>query len=503
MSFVSFVRNLPFTIRSQWKIASSHKVHKEHRGGFSITMRRKWPFCIIALSLVLPCGNLFAQEKDRSLAFVNVHVIAMTAERVLYNHTVIVRNGQIAAIRRTKRGARVQADTIIDGGGKQYLIPGLADLHVHLRSPDELVSYLAFGVTTILHLSGAMRGAPDLLRYRAQLRQDELLGPTLFTSGPNVDGDPPIFPSVSVVVKTAVEARRVAAEQKRAGYDLIKVYNRLSPDAYTALVAAARELGLAVVGHIPRQVGLEGALQEGQAMIAHGEEYFFTYFGGASDARLQAGSVSMPDESRVPQIARATRKANVAVTPNLSFIAVTKRMLEDVEGVFQDAEAKYLHPDVLRMWQSNNPTKRPDREQFAARERVKYPFVQRLTRGLNQAGVLLLLGTDSSAAGLFPGRAAHLELRELVAAGLTPYQALATGTRNAGQFIAAQVRGADRFGTITVGGRADLVLLDRNPLENIDHTLTIAGVMARGRWLPGAELQRLRDEIAATYEGKK
>ena len=99
-------------------------------------MRRKWSFCIIALSLVLNCGNLLAREKDRSLAFVNVHVIPMTAERVLYNRTVIVRNGKITAIRRTEKGARAQADTIIDGGGKQYLIPGLADLHVHLRSPD-------------------------------------------------------------------------------------------------------------------------------------------------------------------------------------------------------------------------------------------------------------------------------------------------------------------------------------------------------------------------------
>lgn len=155
------------------------------------------------------------------------------------------------------------------------------------------------------------------------------------------------------------------------------------------------------------------------------------------------------------------------------------------------------------MWQSNNPTRRRDLEQFTAREQVKYPFVQHLTKGLSDAGVLLLLGTDSSAPGLFPGHSAHLELPELVAAGLTPYQALAAGTRNAGRFIAERVHSAETFGTITVGGRADLILLEQNPLADINHVAAIRGVMVRGRWLPKAELQLLRNEVAAKYREKK
>ncbi len=439
-------------------------------------------------------GPPISPPRPATVAFVNVNVIPMDSERVLTEQTVIVRDGRIVELGPTKSVFVSRGALVVDGRGK-YLMPGLADLHVHLRSTDELISYLAYGVTTVLHMSGAMRGARDLLQYRARLAQGELLGPTLYTSGPNVDGDPPIFPGVSVAVKTPEEARRVADEQHRAGYDVIKVYNRLPLDAYVALVAAAKERGLAVVGHLPRQVGLERALQEGQAMIAHGEEYFFTYFGGASDARMQGGAIAPPDESKIPLAAQATRKAGTAVTPNLSFIASTRRMLEDLEGVLADPEVKYLHPEVLRMWRSNNPTQRRDVEQFTARERVKYPFVQRLTKGLSDAGVLLLLGTDSSAPGLFPGQSAHLELRELVAAGLTPYQALAAGTRNAGQFIAERVRKAERFGTITPGARADLILLERNPLADINHLSALTGVVVRGRWLPKDELQRLRREV--------
>jgi hypothetical protein len=443
-----------------------------------------------------------AATAPQVVAFVNVNVITMERERVLAGQTVIVRDGRIAALGPERSVSPPKGALLIDGRG-QYLIPGLADLHIHLRSTDELLSYLAYGVTTVLHLSGATSGAPDLLRYRAQLRQGELLGPTLYTSGPTVDGDPPIFPNVSVVVKTPEEARRIVEQQQRAGYDLIKVYNRLAPDAYDALLAAAKQQGIAVVGHLPRQVGLEHALRAGQAMIAHGEEYFFTYFGGASDVRLPGGAIVPPDESKIPLVAEWTRKAGVAVTPNLSFIASTKRMLEDLNGVLTDPETRYLHPNVRQMWQSNNPARRRDLEQFTTREGVKYPFVQRLTKGLSDAGALLLLGTDASAPGLFPGQSAQLELRELVAAGLTPYQALATGTRNAGKFVSEHVRGAEKFGTITVGGRADLILLDQNPLVDIKHISAVHGVMARGRWLPLAELQRLREEVARKYEKGK
>ncbi|MEW6211856.1 MAG: amidohydrolase family protein, partial [Acidobacteriota bacterium] len=130
---------------------------------------------------------------------------------------------------------------------------------------------------------------------------------------------------------------------------------------------------------------------------------------------------------------------------------------------------------------------------------IKYPLVKALTEGFSNAGVLLLLGTDASAPGLFPGRSAHLELRELVNAGLTPYEALASGTRNAGLFIVKRLANSKRFGMIEVGQRADMVLLRENPLKNIEAISKISGVMVRGRWMTATELEKMRSDVAANY----
>lgn len=436
-----------------------------------------------------------ADEKHQVVAFIGVNIIPMDRERVLRERTVIVKDGVIVSIG-PSRSARIPDDALkIDGRG-QYLLPGLTDAHVHIRDRGELVSYLAYGVTTVFQ----MRGSPEILKLREEIVDGKTLGPSIFTTGPLVDGNPPIYGGRNtIVVTTTEEAKRTVADQKRAGYDFIKVYNRLDPDSYEAIIIAAILNDIAVVGHIPRKVGAERAIKNQQAMIAHGEEFFFTYFGGPADKLNQSENRAKPDESKIPALAQAVARAGIAVTPNLSFIASTKMQLEDIDSVLSNPETKYLHPDVLSMWKSNNPTKRRDLEQFTEREKIKYPLVKALTKGLNDARVLLLLGTDASAPGLFPGSSAHLELRELVAAGLTPFEALSAGTHNAGLFIIKRLARSKRFGMIQAGQRADMILLSENPLKNIDAISKISGVMVRGRWLTAGELQKMRDDVAANY----
>ncbi len=234
-------------------------------------------------------------------------------------------------------------------------------------------------------------------------------------------------------------------------------------------------------------------------MFVHGEEYFFTYFYGDVDSHLDRGEVPFVEETRIPDAVRMTRAAGVAVTPNLSFVAMTRRQLDDMDAVLADPEVRYLHPNVLSRWESHNPTRRADLDQFNKSEQAKYPFLRRLTKELNDAGVLLLLGTDASVSGLFPGKSAHVELRELVDAGLTPYEALTTGTRNAGEFISRHVSSTKLFGTVALGQRADLILLRGNPLINIDNISNIEGVMRRGRWLSNIALEKMREEVAKSY----
>jgi imidazolonepropionase-like amidohydrolase len=428
--------------------------------------------------------------RERTVAFINVNVLPMDQETTLKNQTVVVQDGKIAFIGAADQ-IEIPDNAFKVDGRNQFLMPGLADMHVHIRDEKELISYLSYGVTTVLN----MRGTPEILRLRTRIENNEIIAPTIFTASPLLDGDPPIWSGSGTIVLTNPEdAERVVIEQKRAGYDFIKIYNRLTPDVYHALLEAAKQNNIGTVGHIPRQVGAEEALKAGQTMIAHGEEFFFTYFGGPTDKLNQAKNRSKPDEGKIPAIARQTHKVGTAITPNLSFIEATKRQLENFDAVISDAEATFLTPDVLSMWRSSNPNNRRDLEQFKERERLKYPLVKALTKGFHDAGVLLLLGTDASAPGLFPGKSAHTELRELVNAGLTPFQALSTGTRNAGGFITANVKAATPFGTISVGQKADLILLEKNPLQDINAISKINGVMVRGRWMPQAELQRMRRE---------
>jgi len=459
------------------------------------------PLLLFALLTFSACsGDSASGEqvvlRDGVVAFTNVNVLPMNEERVLREQTVVVREGIVVEVASTD-AIEVPPDVRrIDGEGR-YLLPGLTDFHVHLRSPDEFLSYLAHGVTTVVHMSGAMGGAPDLLRYRDEIAHGDRLGPTLYTTGPILDGSPPLFAGVSTVVTTPEQARRAVAEQHEGGYDLIKVYNNLTPDVLTAAVEAAHERGMVVAGHIPRKAGragaLQGALEAGQDVIAHGEEYFFTYFYAGVDSLLDQGEVPYPDEGGISDAVRMTREAGTAVIPNLSFVAMTRHQLDDLEGVLTDPEARYLHPDVRAMWKEQNPTRRADLERFDRRERAKHRFLQRLTKALSEADVPLLLGTDASAPGMYPGASAHLELRELVAAGLTPYEALVTGTRNAGAFIEGYVEGAEPFGTVVPGQRADLLLVRENPLEDVANVSAIEGVMVRGRWLSRARFDRMRE----------
>ena len=435
-------------------------------------------------------------------AIVNVNVVPMESERVLDAHTVLVAGDEVVAVGPAASLEVPAGADIIDGRGR-YLMPGLIDAHVHLRSEGELLSYLRWGVTSIVNLSGSTADAPDPLEVRRRLEAGELPGPALYTSGPSMDGDPPIFAPVSEVVTTPGEARRAVARHVDRGYDFIKLYNNLEPAVVRAAIEAADARDRVVFGHIPREGGreraLERALDAGLDVISHAEEYFFTHAYEGVDSLLDAGAVPYRDPAGLSEMVRLTLEADAAVIPNLSFVEMTRRQLEDLESVLGDPEVRYLSEEVEEVWHRYNPTTRSDLGRFARRGRAKQQFVRQLTRALAEAGVPLLLGTDASLPGLFPGRSAHLELAELVTAGLSPYQALATATRTPGAFIARHAPGAPRFGTITAGSRADLVLVTGNPLQDVANAAAIDGVMARGQWYSPVDLDRLREEWATRH----
>lgn len=401
------------------------------------------------------------------VAFVNVNVVPMDREGVLEGQTVVVSDGRISEIGAASKTKVPQGATRIEGKGR-YLMPGLVDMHTHLNSPAELPLYLANGVTTVFNLNGR----PANLLWRADVEQGRLAGPTIYTCGPTIR-----------TAQKADEARRLVEEQSKAGYDSIKIYNGVSKEAYDVLIAEAKKHHLLYIGHIPREPGLESVLQAGQA-IAHAEEYVYTTFKNNTD-----------DESRIPEVAAATAKAGVPVI--LTFVAYDHiiKQVETLPALLAAPEMKYLAPWVRDSWGVDvNPYKLNLGTQGAALTK-SLAFQKKLARELHRAGVKIMTGTDAMNPGVVPGYSEHEELRHLLDIGFTPFEALRAATRYPAEFFKQPAE----FGTIAVGKRADLLLLDGNPLRDVAIVARPLGVMARGRWMPQDELRRMLEDVPAAY----
>ena len=430
---------------------------------------------VAGLLLCLPQG---AGAQGTVHAFTNVAVIPMDRERVLANQTVVVRSGRVVAMGDARRVRVPAGATRVDGTGR-FLIPGLADMHVHMFDRNELTAYLANGITTVRNL----HGIPRHLAWRDSIARGAMLGPRLYTSGAIIDGSPPTR-ATNVVVRTAAEAERVVAEQKAAGYDFIKIYDNVPRDLYAVIIAAARRAGLTVSGHLPTPVGLAGLLEvRGQKSIEHIEELLPLFRDGR-------------DTALVDSVARSLARAAVWVVPTITVHASALAQGVNGAAVAARPELRYMNPATMRDWGWE-----PSAAGFAqagARERFARTvgfFERTLLPALHRAGVGILAGTDAPIPAIIPGFSLVDELRTFVRAGLTPFEALATATRAPAEFLGA----SGEWGTIAVGRSGDLVLLDRNPLEDIGAVARPAGVMVRGRWLPRKELDRMLEEIAARY----
>lgn len=408
------------------------------------------------------------ETKTNVFAFVGVNVVPMDTERVLESQTVVVLDGRIAEIGPASKVKVPKGATRIEGRGR-YLLPGLVDMHAHLYNWNEVPLYLANGVTTIYNLNGR----PVHLTWRDKINRGELLGPTIYTCGPTIRR-----------AERADEARQIVEEQARAGYDSIKIYNDISVEAYEALVETARKHNMLVMGHIPRPPGLEGVLKARQA-IAHAEEYVYTFFKNNVD-----------DDTRVAEAARMTKDAGVQVT--LTFVAFDHiiKQVESLPELLAKPEMTYMAPWVRDEW---GPVSNPYKARFDAKglEALKKSFAlqKKLARALHAAGVRIVTGTDAMNPGVVPGFSINEELQHLVSLGFTPYEALQAATRYPAEFLA----GPNEFGTVTVGKRADLILVEGNPLQTVANIERRAGVMTRGRWLPETELRRMLEDVPVIY----
>lgn len=438
---------------------------------------------ILALLVSLGFATLCSAAEPKATAFVHVNVVPMDRERVLLDQTVLVEKGVIAAV-----GPDVPVPSgaqIIDGRGK-FLSPGLADMHAHSESWEDMKVYLANGVTTVLNLGGTSEA---FIGQRVPLlNSGERPGPHIYAAL-RIDGTPRYG---QFVVTTPDEARWAVRLAKTNGYRFIKVYNTLSPEAFAAAAAEAGKLGLGVVGHNVEAVGIPAQLEQGQALVAHLEDLMYGLFTPPEEDPLAA-----PDDALIPQAVDLLRRNQAYVVADLvTFQTIAEQWgrPDVLAGYLQSGDARFVPFEWRMNWKRQGYVKKSG---SLARRAA---FLGRLTKALADGGVGLLAGTDApTIPGIVPGLSLHDNLDRLVGAGLSPFQALSSATRTPGEYLRRTIVDEPSAGEVRAGLRADLILSDRNPLEDLNILRAPAGVMSHGRWYDRAELRGLLEEVHNDY----
>ena len=449
------------------------------------TIRRFLP---VALLLVggAACGSPAAETESQAprgqatstVAFVGVNVIPMDSERVLENQTVIVEDGVIEAV--AADGAAIPSGAVeIDGGGK-YLMPGLAEMHGHIPPPNQpqefiesvLFLYVANGVTTVR----GMQGAERQLELREKARRGELIAPNLYLAGPSFSGNSVDSPDAAV--------ERVRA-QKAEGWDLLKVQGGLSVPTYDAMAKTAKDLGIRFGGHVPAAVGLAHAIKMGQETFDHLDGYI-PYLKG------EAGPV---DETQLADIVRRTREAGAWVVPTMA-LWKTLTGTNALDTVTAYPELRYMPPAQVEQWTARHRNRLSAAGFDATVARQIIDNRMRILKALHDGGVRVLMGTDAPQQFSVPGFSVHREIQVMADTGMSPYEILESGTANVGMYF----RGQDSFGTVAAGQRADLLLVNANPLDDLANLQNRAGVMVRGTWLPEEHIRERLEAIAASYD---
>jgi len=473
---------------------------------------RRVPLCLFISFLCISCSK----PDPSSIAITHVTVINPGALPQA-NFTVLIENSAIVAVGRADDIKLPRKTRIVDATGK-FLIPGLSDMHVHLTGAGEptgsrkfiLPLLVANGVTTVRDMGGDVA---LLQQLKKEIDSSTLLGPQIFFTGPYLDGNPPSF-QPSITVQTPAEAADAVHRLKMGGVDFIKVQSRLTPEAYFAIADAARKEDLRFVGHVPDSVSPGQASDAGQASIEHLTGILVACSSKEEELRRQLLAPSPQNETpqqaglRVrlwqqsildtysPQKAQqlyakflTNHTWQVPTLPLLIHLA----FLTPANDLAGDPNLKYVPQNLRKIWTQGTSeslaNKTPD--DFEVRARLVQASLQ-VVRGMHAAGIPMMAGTDSTAPNVVPGCSLQESIADFVQAGLTPMEALETATSKPAEFLGR----SKEQGSIAPGQRADLVLVDANPLEDIRNTQKIRAVLLKGKLLDRSALDGLLNEAA-------
>ncbi len=459
---------------------------------------------IILLHLFLASSRLQAQENY--LLVRNANLVAMTSNRVQTGIDILITGNRISKI---GKGLRSPAGAkVVDATGK-FVMPGLCDMHTHSRdqvdtaitSNVHIPLYLVNGVTTIRE----MWGTPAMVERRKHRDAGQLLAPRMIVGSPILDGPDVMWPG-SVAVKDTMQAFRLVDSLTSAGYDFMKVYFGVKAREFQVITREARKRNIKVVGHVPNDVRLVDAVKSGLVSIEHCTGFNYAASRNEKELRKKEQTLSK-DTSRSSLVAVKkftlelyqsfdTARLNSLVPvllENKTWICPTlitmKGYAYRYDSSFQkDSRLQYL-PKVKigHFFPSTDPAFKEINDLDKATWNQYYLNNLEIVRHLHRAGIPMLAGSDVNNPYCFPGFSLHDELELLTSVGFTTYEALQTATVNPAIFLGK----ANDIGTLEEGKLADMVILNKNPLENISSTRIIHAVIVEGLHLSRSKLDTM------------
>jgi len=447
---------------------------------------------------LLSCSKTF----EGDLIITNVNIIDVKTGEINYTKSVVIRGDSIANIIDHNGNTNYEAEQVVDASEK-YLIPGLWDMHTHTwwGYEDFFPLLIANGVTGVREMFGDFE---TVKKIREELKSGAIIGPEIYSSGPIVDGDPPIWSS-SDIADTPEKGREIVRQQKAGEADFIKVYFLLKKDVYLAIADECEKQNIPLTGHIPFKVSLEEAIASNHLSIEH--FYGILEYAGDTEGLAKIDSLRKTrfnfeeyykrfdhitttyDKAKENALIELLSNSDSWICPTFT---VHKGFHRQYDYYYTDDRIDYMPDYAMNGWKwitESDSILSEDNARMLTIDTTWYNKILSLVKPLHEKGAKFLAGTDYANPYTYPGFGLHEELEIFVnEAKLTPLQALQTATINPALFMKKE----SEFGTVETGKLASLVLLNKNPLDDIKNTSAINAVILKGKYLEG---NALRDDI--------
>ncbi|PWL38475.1 amidohydrolase [Flagellimonas aquimarina] len=456
-------------------------------------MFKKITLFLVSCVLVSSCQEKSKKEEISSTLILisKANIVNVRTGEVKAGQNIFIDSGRIKEINAIEIDDVSKYKTVINAEGK-YVIPGMAEMHAHIPQPptskerleDVLFLYLANGVTTIR----GMLGHPDHLVLREKVQSGEVLGPRIFTSSPSLNGNS---------VKTEEEAIEKVTAYQNEGYDFLKIHPGIQRNVFNQVVKTANEVGIPFAGHVPVDVGIRHALKSKYASIDHVDGFLeglvpeSKNVDPTSNGFFGYNFTPLADTTKIEELVQLSKDNKVWIVPTQSLF---ERWFSpaDVDTLLAESEMKYMPKSTLENWRRVK-IQTLESSGFNTAQWEQFDAIRKsLIKKLQDNGHGILLGSDAPQLFNVPGFSIQHEMQGMAAAGMNPLEILQSTTLNPSMFFELE----NTFGEVKKGADADLVLLSKNPMDDIKNYTEVFGVMAHGTWLSDITIEKRLKEIA-------